>query len=68
MLGDIEEGRRARPAVQIFVAAADGELGAVALRSSGTAPALWLRSQTVSAPACPRPAVIRAMSKRSAVL
>ena len=31
MLGDIEEGRRAGPAVQIFVAAADRELGAVAV-------------------------------------
>ena len=27
-LGDVEEGRRAGPAVQIFVAAADGEVAA----------------------------------------
>ena len=31
MLGDVEEGGSARAAVQIFVAAADGELGSVAI-------------------------------------
>ena len=37
MLGDVEEGRRAGAAVQIFVAAADRELGAVVVEV-GAAP------------------------------
>ena len=49
--GDVDEGRRARPAVEVLVAAADGEVGPV--RRPGprrTTPAEWHRSQHASAP------------------
>ena len=69
MLGDVEEGRRARAAVQIFVAAADRELGA---RLVEVRAAPRRRCGSGPRPSSRRPsralAVIRAMSKRSAVL
>ncbi len=62
LLRDVDEGRRAGPAVQIFVAAPDGEFGAAPLRSSSIAPALCDRSQTTSAPAARAASLIAAMS------
>ena len=47
-----DEGRRARPAVQVLVAAADGEVGLAPLQiDRHRAGAECARSQTTSAPA-----------------
>ena len=60
--GATDEGRCAGAAVEVFVGAADGEIGVGSMQVDGSAPAEWARSQTTSAPAAWARAVSAAMS------